>query len=174
MLKRLAGRFTYANVTATLALFLAISGGAWALSQNSVGTRQIKPNAIRSSDVKDEALRGIDVAPHSLTAADIKRSTLGTITGLISIWCGPNPDRACVGNTDVNSESPKRVFTTCEGLGKVNFTWDANVVSLANVPVVTKVSVVHVLTGDWVQADAYEINPTSEDWGVGLRLWCID
>jgi hypothetical protein len=175
MFKRLRERLTYANVMATAAVFLALGlGSAWAateLGRNSVGARQIKPNAIRSSDVKNEALRGIDVAPHSLTRADIKH---GAITGLTSIWCGPHPDHECVGDTDVNSESPKRVFTTCEGIGKANFTWDAYVVSPSNVPVLTKVSVQHVITGDWIQADAYEVNPTSEDWGVGLRLWCID
>jgi len=41
---RVRGRVTYANVVATLALFLALGGGAYAafkLPANSVGTRQL-------------------------------------------------------------------------------------------------------------------------------------
>jgi hypothetical protein len=61
MLARLRARLTYANCVATLALFLALTGGAWALTRNSVGPRQIKPNAVRSSDVRNQALKGVDV-----------------------------------------------------------------------------------------------------------------
>jgi hypothetical protein len=61
MLARLRARLTYANCVATLALFLALTGGAWALTRNSVGPRQIKPNAVRSSDVRNQAIKGVDV-----------------------------------------------------------------------------------------------------------------
>jgi hypothetical protein len=61
MFARLRPRLSYANCVATLALFLALGGSAWALSRNSVGPRQIKPNAVRSSDVKNEAIKGVDV-----------------------------------------------------------------------------------------------------------------
>jgi hypothetical protein len=50
---------TYANVIATLALFLALGGGAYAalkLPKNSVGSKQIKANAVNSSKVKDGSL----------------------------------------------------------------------------------------------------------------------
>jgi hypothetical protein len=54
---------TYANVTATLALFLALSGGlAWALANNSVKSRHIAPNAATGADVKETSLRGVDAA----------------------------------------------------------------------------------------------------------------
>ena len=50
-MKRLSGKLTYANVVATLALFLVIAGGtAFAAKQmlpnNSVGTKQIKKEAV--------------------------------------------------------------------------------------------------------------------------------
>ncbi len=44
-----APRLTYANVVATIALFLALGGGAWAalrLPANSVGTRELKQRSI--------------------------------------------------------------------------------------------------------------------------------
>jgi hypothetical protein len=67
------GRLTYANVTATLALFLVLSGGAaYAasyLAKNSVGTKQIKNNAITTAKIKEGAVTG----------AKIKLSTLGAV-----------------------------------------------------------------------------------------------
>jgi Collagen triple helix repeat (20 copies) len=50
-MKRLSGKLTYANVVATLALFLVVAGGtAFAAKQmlpkNSVGTKQIKKEAV--------------------------------------------------------------------------------------------------------------------------------
>lgn len=71
MLARIRSRLSYANVVATLALFLALGGGAYAavkLPANSVGTRQIKPNAIRSADVRDSSLLAKDFRGGELPA----------------------------------------------------------------------------------------------------------
>jgi hypothetical protein len=65
-------RLTYANVTATLALFVALGGGAYAataLPANSVGTKQLKNNAVVSAKIKR----------HTITGADINESTLSTV-----------------------------------------------------------------------------------------------
>jgi hypothetical protein len=64
-------RLTYANVVASLALFVSLGGGAYAafkLPRNSVGSVQIKPNAVRSSDVKNGSLLSKDFAAGQLTA----------------------------------------------------------------------------------------------------------
>jgi len=62
----------YADVVATLALFLALGGGvAYAASQlpvNSVGAAQIKPQAVGSSEVKDRSLRAVDFKAGELPA----------------------------------------------------------------------------------------------------------
>lgn len=65
MIRRLAGRLTYANVTATLALFIALGGVSWAavtLPRNSVGTTQLRAGAVRSTDVKDRSLQLRDLS----------------------------------------------------------------------------------------------------------------
>src|SRR3954447_2729045 len=65
MFSKLRPGLTYGNVIATLALFLALGGGAYAalkLPKNSVGAKQIKSNAVRSAEVK----------PGSLLANDFK------------------------------------------------------------------------------------------------------
>lgn len=59
MLARTLSRLTYANVTATIALFLALGGGAYAalrVPRNSVGSRQIKANAVNSTKVANGSL----------------------------------------------------------------------------------------------------------------------
>ncbi|HSI79586.1 MAG TPA: hypothetical protein VK919_02935 [Solirubrobacterales bacterium] len=50
MLKTIRPRVTYANVISTLALFLALSAGAYALSRNSVKSKHIAPGAVKLAD----------------------------------------------------------------------------------------------------------------------------
>ena len=74
-------RITYANVVATLALLLALCGGAVAASQlakNSVGPKQLKKNSVTSVKIKKNAVNGSKVKDGSLTGADLQD---GTITG---------------------------------------------------------------------------------------------
>ncbi len=59
----IAKRLSYANITATLALFLVLGGGAYAaatLPANSVGTAQLKTNAVTSPKVLDGSLLAAD------------------------------------------------------------------------------------------------------------------
>jgi hypothetical protein len=64
----LRNRLSYAGVTATLALFIAIGGSAAAGAQALITGR----------DVVDHSLTGVDVANHSLTGADIRAGSLGS------------------------------------------------------------------------------------------------
>jgi hypothetical protein len=55
---------TYANVMASLGVFLALGGGAYAattLQKNSVGPKQIRKNAVTGKKVKNRSLTGADV-----------------------------------------------------------------------------------------------------------------
>jgi hypothetical protein len=68
----LLNKLTYANVMATIAVFIALGGGAYAATQlkkNTVGAKQLKKNAVTGVKVKDQ----------SLTGKDIKLSSLGTV-----------------------------------------------------------------------------------------------
>jgi Collagen triple helix repeat (20 copies) len=63
MLSRLRARLTYANVVATIALFIALGGSSYAalkLPKNSVGSEQIKPDSVTSAKVKGGSLRASD------------------------------------------------------------------------------------------------------------------
>jgi hypothetical protein len=75
-------RPSYANVTATLALFVALSGGAYAaatLPANSVGSRQIKKSAVTREKVKNNAIDGSKVRDNSLNGNDVKESSLAKV-----------------------------------------------------------------------------------------------
>jgi hypothetical protein len=64
MRNRLRPRLTYANVIATLALFLALGGAtayaASTLGKNSVGTKQLRKNAVTGAKVKNGSLAAAD------------------------------------------------------------------------------------------------------------------
>src|SRR6476646_2759989 len=68
-MKALRARLTYANVMATIAVFIALGGASYAATQlpkNSVGTKQIKNNAVTGSKVANGSLAGQDFAANQL------------------------------------------------------------------------------------------------------------
>jgi hypothetical protein len=80
-------KLTYANVVATLALFIAIGGAsAFAASQlgkNSVGPKQLKKNAVTTAKVKKEAITAAKIKKGTLTGTQINASTLGTVPSAV-------------------------------------------------------------------------------------------
>jgi hypothetical protein len=72
----LRARFTYANVMATIAVFIALGGASYAavkLPKNSVGTKQIKKGAVTGAKIKDG----------TITGAKINVSTLGAVPSAV-------------------------------------------------------------------------------------------
>jgi hypothetical protein len=70
-MSRLRRHLTYANVMATLGVFLALGGVSYAalkLPKNSVGSKQIKKNAVTGTKVKNGSLKPGDFAAGSLPA----------------------------------------------------------------------------------------------------------
>lgn len=78
-MRRLPSKITYANVVATLALFIALGGVSWAavkLPKNSVGTKQIKKNAVTSAKIKKNAITSAKIKNGSVVAAKVKGDSL--------------------------------------------------------------------------------------------------
>ncbi len=71
-------RLSYANVMSSIAVFLALGGGAYAVSvpRNSVGSAQIRSDAVGVSEIRSGAVRGAEVRDGSLRAADFKAGEL--------------------------------------------------------------------------------------------------
>ena len=105
-------KLTYANVVATLALFIAIGGaGAFAASQlgkNSVGSKQLKKNSVTTAKIKKGAVTG----------AKVKISSLGTV-----------PSAAHAANADQLGDQPASSYARTQlepvhyvgALGEPNF-----------------------------------------------------
>lgn len=89
-MQMLLRKLTYANVVATLALFLALGGGAvWAANQigknaikskniatNAVKTRNIAKNAVKSSKIAANGVKNKDIAKNAVTRSKLKAGTL--------------------------------------------------------------------------------------------------
>lgn len=80
ILRTLRKHLTYANVAATLAVVLALSGTAYAaLAKNSVTSATIKNGQVKSPDLKNGGVRGKDLKDDGVTGADVDESTLATV-----------------------------------------------------------------------------------------------
>jgi hypothetical protein len=73
MLGRFRSQLTYANVMATLAVFIALGGGAYAISlgKNSVRSKQIARDAVRSSEIKEGAVGSAEIGDGQMTLDDL-------------------------------------------------------------------------------------------------------
>jgi hypothetical protein len=79
LIKALRKHLSYANVTASLALFLALSGGAYAavsLSKNSVGAKQIKAKAVGKSELRARSVGAAKLAPNAVSSPAVRDGSL--------------------------------------------------------------------------------------------------
>lgn len=72
MLSRLRSRITYANVVATVALFVALGGSSYAALR--ITSKDVPRNALTGADIRDLTSR--DIRNHSLLRRDFKRGQL--------------------------------------------------------------------------------------------------
>jgi hypothetical protein len=76
---RIRSQLSYANVVATLALFLALGGTAFAavaLTKNSVKSRHIGKGQVRAADIGKNAVTSAKVKNRTLLASDFKAGQL--------------------------------------------------------------------------------------------------
>jgi hypothetical protein len=89
ILSKIGGQASYANVMATVAVFVALGGTSYAVATGSIDSRELKNNTVRSKDIRNNNVRGRDirngtltgrdVGANKLTGADILESSLGTV-----------------------------------------------------------------------------------------------
>ena len=77
MLDQLRQRLTYANVMATVAVFIALGGSSYAALQ--IGSGDIANNSVRGVDVRNRTLSDRDVKRNGLTGRSIRESRLGRV-----------------------------------------------------------------------------------------------
>ncbi len=81
MTKRLIDRLSYANVVATLALFVALGGASYAaikVPADSVGSKQIKANAVKNAELADGSVTTAKIAANAVGPSQIGD---GSVTG---------------------------------------------------------------------------------------------
>ena len=87
MLAKVRARLTYANVVATLALFLALGGVSYGalrirsahLVNNSVRTQDLRNNDIRSKDIRNRTIVGRDILTSTVTGLQVRETSLGKV-----------------------------------------------------------------------------------------------
>lgn len=70
------GKITYANVTATLALFIALGGTGYAVARNSVGSTQLRKGAVGKSDLAKGAVTTRSINNGSVRRGDLSKGTV--------------------------------------------------------------------------------------------------
>jgi hypothetical protein len=82
--RQLRARITYANVAATMALVLALAGGAYAaatLPRNSVGSPQIKSRGVATSDLRTGAVHSRQIHNRSIRVRDLSVGARESLRG---------------------------------------------------------------------------------------------
>jgi hypothetical protein len=139
MLARLRAHLTYANVVATLALFLALGGASYAavrvgsrsIVNNSVRTQDLRNNDIRGKDIRNRTIQGGDILTNTLKGTQIRESTLskvpdadkldGADSSSFRVGCPVGTLRhggACIETSARGAQSYDSAARTCGVLGR--------------------------------------------------------
>ena len=84
LLRSAGQRLNYANVTATLALFIALGGTSYAAltpPKNSVGSKQIRKGAVRASELRSGAVSSRSIKNRTIRSSDLALSTRTSLRG---------------------------------------------------------------------------------------------
>ncbi len=168
-MKSLRNRITYANVTATLALFIALGGGAYAaakLPADSVGPVQLRDDAVSSPKVLDSSLQAADFAPGQLPAGPRgARGPIGPagpagLSGLEVVYAASGPGAAATKDAEAHCPSGKKVT----GGGSL-------VAGAAKAPVTSSTPGAVPNPTSWY-VEAREFVPSSADWTLYAYAVC--
>src|SRR3954467_13142096 len=92
-MRTIRDRLSYANVTATVALFVALGGTSYALTlpHNSVGASQLRRDSVRSSEIRQGAVRSSELRDRTIRLGDISVSTRQALHGQTGPAGPPGP-----------------------------------------------------------------------------------
>jgi len=93
MRRRILDRLSYANVVATLALFLALGGTGYALSlpRNSVGSAQLRSDSVGRPELRRNAVTSPAIRNRSVRIGDLSRGARGVLRGPTGAIGPPGP-----------------------------------------------------------------------------------
>ncbi len=153
---KLRSKLTYANVMATVAVFLALGGGAYAataLPKNSVGARQLKAHAVTPAKLSALATKAITGpagpqgppgAPGAPGATKVIVRTSPFEQGRAIASCLPG--EVATGGGGYVEENQEKSFlwdsTPVQGKGQVPTAWEADAADIANLQAYVKAFVI--------------------------------
>ena len=109
-MRRIAARLTYANVVATIALVIAVGGGA-AYAANTVFSTDIVDGEVKTADIATNAVRSTKIAPKQIQSGDVRELDAffeaAANTGICTADSGAPVN--CV-ETTVDTERPGRLL----------------------------------------------------------------
>jgi len=164
MARRAGSRFTYANVTATLALIIAAGGGT-AYAAGTIGSEEVVDGSLKSIDLKDgTGVRSADVAFDSLTGADINEDMLAEVPSAAHAGID-GYERVYSGNKTIAAGSQPVISADCPA-GKIAISggfW-------------TSYGDIRAFWGYVVDNDTYSVafwNTGGEQREVGVHVVCV-
>jgi hypothetical protein len=99
-------RLTYANVAATVALFLAVGGGtvyaAFHLGKNDVHSKNIAPKAVKTSDLAKNAVTSPKIKDGAVQPADLAAGLMANVTADVTGSATGGPRGSVNTNTTTN------------------------------------------------------------------------
>ena len=99
-----APKLTYANVTATAALFLALAGGTTAVAlsgHNSVKSDDIRNGEVKAADLAGSSVKGAEVKADSLKGGDLATDSVGgSEVAAAAVGSARSPMVVSLGDTD--------------------------------------------------------------------------
>jgi hypothetical protein len=104
MLRKLRGHLTYANVMATVAVFLVLAGGsAWATHEVINGS-DVVDGSLTGADIFNNTISGADITNGSLTGADVFDNTIGSGDITNGSLTGADIANESIGAADIGSQ----------------------------------------------------------------------
>jgi hypothetical protein len=105
MFRRIRSCLTYANVMATIAVFIAVGGSSYAVAK--IGSSQIADNSIRSRDIKNNDVQGIDIRDGTIRTRDVAdRSLLANDFAAGQLPAGPLGPQGPQGTSGQDATAP--------------------------------------------------------------------
>ena len=133
-------RLTYANVVSTLALILAMGGGA-AFAASKIGTGQIKadavttgkiaPGSVTGKRIAADAVRTKQVASRAVTSAQIAKEAVGPGKQKFPVYFVESPSGGSAPVTNSPAPYPLEDSTWTQNPGEINVTFGSADVTLA-------------------------------------------
>lgn len=104
---------TFSNVLASIAIFIALGGSAYAVTKNSVGSAQLKQNAVTAKKIKKNAVTAVKIKNNAVTSTKIRN---GAVTGRKIATGAIDGSKLAPGAVVASAENAKRA----ESAGKAD------------------------------------------------------